>query len=1450
MRCEPTFISLKGYIDDSQAVFVNVSTLKNVGGYPIGNISTKVYGIKNVHVFKSENKTEEHFFLTELLADELISFGLQIKDVKPMSETFYIVFSTIERTYARLQINIDLSIKKPSLIFEPFAVKDNTIRGTQNIFDVTIKNVGEIPARDVNIQIPNESTISLMSLSKKGEDVNYANNQLQDSLTIPALSEAIMSLAITVESNTPLGELSGTIAVNTNLTTFSLPYAITITSERRLNLTFVIKDEYTYFATGAPLVTDAEIKLVNPRRGYSETRFTYNNTGTVSFENIYEDKYTVYAKAEGHSTYSAIIIATPYTTVRDIFLQRTAVTYTWTVTPTTVEDKYEITLDSTFETFVPMPVVTIEPNKLDTVPYETEERESVEFTITNHGLIRADNLRFSLPTGHPTLQFQSTVDVIGDLAANTSIVIPVKITLKSRTKRQGGCSMSLMYDYVCGGTRSNSASVILTGSCGGHGGGYLRFRGGSASGGVMIIYRPITPVPCDCHAALLKKCILVHIPIVGCVASEGNLAASTIASCALQEFFPVIGCAVSADKLGKSSGPNLPDAIIDTAMSCVVGPLCSVCGKVYKALRCVQALEQECGNKRKRRDVNSDVVYNVIVTSKPMNNFRLMVEEIFGNEDMFNVNKEWYPAFKTVISDNSESGSILSKDEKSFVLNTLTSNISKPILDGFLERWNNTVSAWDNGTLNGEIKTGSVINLSRLSVMMQQYIIDTNTAADRGFNSIFSDFDHALNAYVLAEQETQAAGSSKKDGAVCAKVRVRIVQDLVLTRDAFNARFEIENGENSALESIHVQIEIKHNTGNGEVVNELFSIGDPDLIGLTGVDGDGRLGVDLSGSAEWLIIPYSIAAPNDDVLFNVGGRLSYRVGGSNFSVQLLPDTITVKPNPSLVLHYFHEKYVRGDDPLTAKKEPIIPFTLAVMVKNSGYGVARALKISSAQPQIIENEKGLLITFKIIGGFLGNKPITPSLIVDFGDIKSFETKTARWMLTSTLKGTFYNFSATFENINPLGDPQLSLFENVWYHELIHLVRLFSDGEDDGFDDFLVNDFVDNKGIPERVYSSANGSDVYDVMSATVLGLSSSSLVKTDMTRYTLVYMEIFTNTSNWFYARVKNNITSPHQTLLSVMSDDNRDIVVDKNLWTTTHILDSYLIHLFDFIKSNNSVSEEIEMKYVLTFGPKNMHPPKFNETSYSILLSTDTQIGLSILTVHAYDLDKNKITFEIIGFENETFAIDSHTGVVTLLHSPLEIGEIRLRVMCRDDGIPSLSGVVTVVIYITSDEITTTTIVTSSDASTDISVTSQSNKLLTSSSDASTDISVTSQSNNLLTSPVKFPSTSIVSSTNTVYSNEVDTTTESASDKTTISVTSTGSAENTIVSSFYKTTVPFTSTSAVEQTSKSMYDKPTIPFSSPTAIQTTEMPSSAVKQVIQSVLLVVTNCICLFLVLI
>lgn len=72
----------------------------------------------------------------------------------------------------------------------------------------------------------------------------------------------------------------------------------------------------------------------------------------------------------------------------------------------------------------------------------------------------------------------------------------------------------------------------------------------------------------------------------------------------------------------------------------------------------------------------------------------------------------------------------------------------------------------------------------------------------------------------------QSGSSGGSSESVCAKVRVRIVQELVLTRDAFNARLEIENGETSALENIMVEIRITQTYGNGESSKDKFSIGE------------------------------------------------------------------------------------------------------------------------------------------------------------------------------------------------------------------------------------------------------------------------------------------------------------------------------------------------------------------------------------------------------------------------------------------------------------------------------------------------------------------------------------------------------------------------------------------------------------------------------------------------
>ena len=101
-------------------------------------------------------------------------------------------------------------------------------------------------------------------------------------------------------------------------------------------------------------------------------------------------------------------------------------------------------------------------------------------------------------------------------------------------------------------------------------------------------------------------------------------------------------------------------------------------------------------------------------------------------------------------------------------------------------------------------------------------------------------------------------------------------------------------------------------------------------------------------------------------------------------------------------------------------EPTIPFTLGLLITNDGYGIARNTRITSGQPEIIENEKGLLINFKIVGAQVDDQPVSPSLTVTFGDIQQRSTRVSRWMMTSSVKGTFSNYTATFENVNPLGN----------------------------------------------------------------------------------------------------------------------------------------------------------------------------------------------------------------------------------------------------------------------------------------------------------------------------------------------------------------------------------------------------------------------------------------------
>ena len=94
--------------------------------------------------------------------------------------------------------------------------------------------------------------------------------------------------------------------------------------------------------------------------------------------------------------------------------------------------------------------------------------------------------------------------------------------------------------------------------------------------------------------------------------------------------------------------------------------------------------------------------------------------------------------------------------EANTILTTLDDDAeSRATLSKFLDRWNNTASAWENGTLNELTDTSDVISLTRMEPRIVQYIADVDGAEDRGYASVFEEYDVAVNTYVTAKQESQ-----------------------------------------------------------------------------------------------------------------------------------------------------------------------------------------------------------------------------------------------------------------------------------------------------------------------------------------------------------------------------------------------------------------------------------------------------------------------------------------------------------------------------------------------------------------------------------------------------------------------------------------------------------------------------------------------------------------------
>ena len=159
------------------------------------------------------------------------------------------------------------------------------------------------------------------------------------------------------------------------------------------------------------------------------------------------------------------------------------------------------------------------------------------------------------------------------------------------------------------------------------------------------------------------------------------------------------------------------------------------------------------------------------------------------------------------------------------------------------------------------------------------------------------------------------SGYAAEEEGVCARVRIRISQDIVIARNAFKATLEITNApQNVPLENLRVTLDIRDR--DNLLANGLFGIQISALTGVNDVNGSGTVQPGVTGAATWLIVPTRGAASDQPTQYFVGGEFTYTENGNTVTMPLFPAPILVKPDPLLVLDYFLVRNVYSDDPFT------------------------------------------------------------------------------------------------------------------------------------------------------------------------------------------------------------------------------------------------------------------------------------------------------------------------------------------------------------------------------------------------------------------------------------------------------------------------------------------------------------------------------------------------------
>lgn len=1048
------------------------------------------------------------------------------------------------------------------------SIKTTMVKGESRDYPFTITNVGKGETGKISLALPSWiSSVTPMEMPSLAKDES---------------TEIILRMTPTdkMQLNVPV---TGNIAINcANGEGMPLPFCIEPVSTKEGKLTIDVCDENTYYTKEAPHLAGAKVEITHPTTGAVVAEGITNEKGLFS-ANLAEGYYAVRVSAEKHDSYSNNLLVDPGTETKKVVnLSYEAINIDWKVEETEIQDEYEIKTNVKFETQVPVPVVELTvPDRINTEDLRKGESLIFNATLTNKGLIAAKDVQLLLPENVTSWRFEPIdPDKANELAPGQSKEIPIRLTKDPGDDGDDGpCVVYIgtLYYWECGPDKKwhkyyKSIQITIckgrtpvvvypsTGSGGGSG------PGGGPGGGGGGGYGPSSNIP-----TVTQKVDKSCNPCL-------NMYSQKITECGVNVGLSLLknnplGCIVGLGFCARDLNKDFHSwrswgGCVASAVGCIPG-----IGPVPALVGCLISLTEPCklnNASAKMRAGNSssysepsyitDFKNKLAIPLQESKAFQNMLLEYFGDEVWVNeTNGEDLQGLMVMLQTSEEE--VLTADN---YIKYKPQNVTKEQYNKFIERLNNTALA--------KTDDGNYIDLSKVA----GYVNEINSANEQSVLMGYeSTTDMLRKEYALLKGRLEESSSS-----VCSSITLQFTQKMVMTRQAFRGTLTVFNGnEQEAMKDVKLTLTVTDEKGN-IAMSDKFQVNPEKLEGFNGkldfTDG-WTLDAQKEGVATVLFIPTKKAAPTVETRYAFGGTLSYvdPFTGLEVTRDLTPITLTVKPSPNLDLTYFMQRDIKGDDPLTKEVEPSEEAEFSLLINNLGYGDATNVMMTTNQPEIVDNEKGLKVKFELMSSQLNGQEKTlalgGSVSTDFGTIPAHSTSYAQWWIKSSLLGHFTDYDVTATHLTSYGNKDLSLLNDVTIHELIRSIDVTKG--DKTLKGFMTNDIVDADDTPDMLYLSDGEIEKVNVA-------ASSSITKTSDTEYTLT---ITPSEEGWNYGNLSDPTYGVSALKSVTRASDGKQISL-RNFWQTDRTLRDgkdplyeNRIHFADQFDGKNAES------YILTF---------------------------------------------------------------------------------------------------------------------------------------------------------------------------------------------------------------------------------------------------------------------------